>query len=97
MSLAKFGLLLHHMTSGKRPRGKRGQFRPLSIPFSASLHSKPIRLPGEEWKEAERGRNCKFQTFGSISTSGFYESDVLKIYNGHNHVTAYMQGADVPT
>ena len=77
MSFAKFGLLPHHMTSGERPRGKRGRLLPLSTPLSAYFHSKPIRLQGEEWKEAERGRNCKFLIFDSISTSGFYESDVL--------------------
>ena len=79
MSFAKFGLLPHHMTSGERPSGKRGQFWSLSTPLSASFHSKPIRLPGEDWKEAERGRTCKFLSFDSISTSGFYESDVLII------------------
>ena len=84
MSFAKFGLLPHHMTSGERPRGKGGQFWPLSTPLSASFHSKPIRLPGEECKEAERGQNCKFLTFDSISTSGFYESDAKYLCNNMN-------------
>ena len=91
MSLVKFGLLPHHMTFGERPRGKRGLFRPLSTPLSAFFHSKPIRLPREEWKETERGRNCKFLTFDSISTSGIYESDVLKIK------TMFSQSSIYPT
>ena len=67
------------MTTGMRPRGKRGQIRLISTPGPLST---PLLAGLESGKRLNSASFAIFLTFDSNSTSEFDESDVLKPQNG---------------